>query len=159
MMVMVLMGIPSGQGGQKRKKTQMHGRLWSTVWVIATLKEQINTPTAYYLESTWSPQPEGGCTFTENMTERVPRFWEQALVKAITNHLPGFRRLVWESISVHVTPESGDTLVALNFTSWYNCNIKINLPDWLSRALVIGMLPCKEYFYIFWIGVHIRYFH
>lgn len=31
---------------------------------------------------------------------------------------------------MHLTPESGDTLVALNFTSCYNCNIKINLPDW-----------------------------
>jgi hypothetical protein len=40
---------------------------------------------------------------------------------------------VWESVSVHLTPESGDTLVALNFTSCYNCNIKINLPDWLQQ--------------------------
>lgn len=156
---MVVMWILSGRGGQKRKEAQMHGRLWSTAWVISTLTEQINMPTAYYLGSTWSPEPEGGCVFIENMTERVPRFWEQASVKAIINHLPRFRRLVWESISVHVTPESGDTLVALNFTSWYNCNIKINLPDWLSRALVIGKMPCKEYFYIFWIGVHIHYFH
>lgn len=112
----------------------MHERLWSTVWGTSIQKEQINIPTACYRESTWPPQQEGDCIFIKKYDWEGPQVLKTSLGKSHHKPSPWFIRLAWESISAHLTPESGDTLVALNFTSCYNCNIKINLPDWLQQS-------------------------